>query len=71
MNQSTLKFIKLNPDVPADKQPAYDLGIEVTIPKMRNQIYHDGHKSFLSPACSQMLSLVSRNLKGIFDQGPY
>jgi|GEM_PF-2503554 len=35
-----LNFIQLDPRTPKDQQPMYNLGIEVTIPGMKNDLDH-------------------------------
>jgi hypothetical protein len=51
-----LNFIQLDPRTPKDQQPSYDLGIEVTIPGMKNQIDHHGITADSPAACEQVLT---------------
>jgi hypothetical protein len=53
-----LNFIQLDPKTPKDQQPSYDLGIEVTITDMKNDVDHHGEKSDLPPAIQQVMDQI-------------
>lgn len=50
-----INFIQLDPRTPKDQQPSYDLGIEVTIPGMKNDVDHHGETANNPAVCEQVL----------------
>ncbi len=60
-----LNFIQLDPRTPKDQQPSYDLGIEVTILGMKNDVDHHGEKGHLPSAAEQVLESSQEILQTI------
>jgi len=67
MNNIECSYLQLNPRVDQQEQPTYDIGVEITIPGLQNDLDHHGELDTVNTpsACEQALALTNLDILAI------